>query len=223
MRASSNDPISSLAAQTVPVTPVPLPRVRLGQWLLWGGSALAVVIAFGLRRDWSNALAFWPVWGHTVLLAAVAGWGAWAALRLAVPGEAEPRAVVWPLFLAAAWVVWMGMDLGSAGGSSTAWAIGAGWRCIVRAVVGSAIAGASLLLFVRRAMPLATRPVAIAVAASTAATGELAAEWMCPNMQAMHVVAWHAVPFVAVVAVAAVGAGALIGHESLNRIRSRYT
>jgi len=184
----------------------------LRRWGLIGGAALATTIVMGIRHDWAAAMVSWPVIGHTAVLAAVAGSGAWAAIRLATPGEALPRAAGWPIAFGVIWLAWMGVDLALAGASGTLSQAGFGWRCIVRAIVGAAIPGAVLLVMVRRAMPLMAMPAAVALAASTAAAGGLAAEWMCPNMASMHMLVWHAAPVLAVVVSATIFAGALVGH-----------
>jgi len=207
----TTDPVTPLSTNLQPVVPVPLPNVQLLRWVVVGGPALAAVIALGIRHDWLTAMAAWPVLGHSLVLGLAAGSGAWAALRLATPGEARPRAVLWPVVLGALWLAWVGTELAISSPSSDTWVVGFGWRCLVRAAVGAAVPGAVLLVFVRRSMPLAVRPVAVALAASTAAVGELAAEWMCPNMRAVHVLAWHAAPFVVVVVAAAVFANVLTG------------
>jgi hypothetical protein len=205
------DCIAPLSADLRPVVPVPLPVVQMRRWVVAGGVALAAAIAVGIRGDWSSALVAWPVIGRTVVLALVAASGAWAALRLATPGEAVPRAAAWPLAFALIWLAWVGTEVVWSSSTGAAGAVGFGWRCIVRAVAGAAVPGAVLLVMVRRAMPLATMPTAVALAASTAAVGELAAEWMCPNMQAMHLFAWHAVPVILVVGAATTFAAALVG------------
>jgi len=215
------DLIASLSAGLQPVAPVTTPSIRLRRWGVIGGTALAAAITLGVRRDWPAAVAAWPVIGHTVLLALVAGSGAWAALRLATPGEARPRAAAWPVVFGALWLAWVGAELALSGSSSAAWSVGFGWRCIVRAVVGAAVPGTVLLLMVRRAMPLFTRPAAVALAASTAAAGELAAEWMCPNTWAMHLLAWHAVPLIVIVFAAAVFADALVGDAGMRPMSSQ--
>jgi hypothetical protein len=205
------DLIAPLSTDLCRVVPVPLPSVQLRRWGAIGGTALAVTIALGVRSDWSTAVVAWPVIGHTVVLALVAGSGAWAALRLATPGEAVPRAAAWPLAFAMIWLAWVGTEVALSSASGAAGVAGFGWRCIVRAVAGAAVPGAVLLVMVRRAMPLATTPTAVALAASTAAVGELAAEWMCPNTRAMHVFAWHALPLIAIVGAATACAAVLVG------------
>ncbi len=211
MTGRTADPIAELSTHLQPVAPLAIPTVRLRWWSLVAGPALIATIVVGVRRDWPTALTAWPVVGHTVVLALVAGVGAWAALRLAIPGEAQPKAAVWPVVLVALWLAWVGIELGLSSSSSAAWVVGFGWRCIVRAVVGAAVPGTVLLMMVRRAMPLFTRATAVALAASTAAMGELAAEWMCPNTWAMHLLAWHALPVIVVVVAATVFANALVG------------
>lgn len=206
------DLAASLSADLKPVTPVPLPVAQLWRWGIIGTVALVATIVMGVRHDWAAALVAWPVIGHTAVLAAVAGSGAWAAIRLATPGEALPRAAGWPIALGVVWLIWMGVDVVLAGASGTLSQAGLGWRCIVRGVVGAAVPGAVLLVMVRRAMPLMAAPAAVALAASTAAIGGLAAEWMCPNMAAMHMFVWHAAPVLAVVVTATIFAKALVGH-----------
>ncbi|MDA1184010.1 MAG: NrsF family protein [Acidobacteria bacterium] len=208
---------ASLSADLSPVTPLPLPGAQLRRWGVIGGAALVATIVMGVRHDWAAAIVSWPVIGHTAVLAAVAGSGAWAAIRLATPGEALPRAAGWPVAFGVIWLVWMAVDAGLAGASGTLSQAGFGWRCIVRAVLGAAVPGVVLLVMVRRAMPLMARPAAVALAASTAAIGGLAAEWMCPNMAAMHMLVWHAAPVLVVVVAATMCGTALVGHFSSTR------
>jgi hypothetical protein len=206
------DLIAPLSTNLRPVVPVPLPVAQLRRWGAIGGAALIATIAMGVRHDWAEAMVAWPVIGHTALLALVAGSGAWAAIRLATPGEAVPRAVVWPVAFGVIWLAWTAVDVVLAGTAGTLTQVGFGWNCIGRAVVGAAVPGAVLLIIVRRAMPLMATPAAVALAASTAAIGGLAAEWMCPNMVAMHMLVWHAAPVLVVVVAAAICAGTVVGH-----------
>jgi hypothetical protein len=206
------DLAASLSADLGPVTPVPLPGAQLRRWGLIGGAALVATIVMGLRHDWAAAMVAWPVIGHTAVLGVVAGSGAWAAIRLATPGEALPRAAGWPIAFGVIWLAWTGVDVALAAASGTLSEAGFGWRCIVRAVIGAAVPGAVLLVMVRRAMPLMATPAAVALAASTAAIGGLAAEWMCPNMASMHMLVWHAVPVLVVVVAATILGSALVGH-----------
>ena len=209
MTGRTADLLAPLSTNLRPVVPVPLPGTQLRRWGAVGGVALIATIAMGVRHDWATAMVAWPVVGHTALLALVAGSGAWAAIRLATPGEALPRAAAWPVVFGVIWLAWMAADVGLAGASS---AVDFGWRCIARAVIGAAVPGAILLFIVRKAMPLMATPAAVALAASTAAIGGLAAEWMCPNMAAMHMLVWHATPVLVVVVAAAIFAGSLVGH-----------
>jgi hypothetical protein len=219
--ARTADLIALLSTNLRPVVPVPIPSVRFRWWGVVGGTALFAAIAMGVRRDWPSAIAAWPVVGHTIVLTLVAGSGAWAALRLATPGESRPRAAAWPVVLVLLWLAWLGTELALSSSSNTAWLVGFGWRCIVRAAVGAAVPGAVLLLMVRRAMPLFTGPAAVALAASTAAVGGVAAEWMCPNTWAMHLLAWHAVPVIVVVVAAAGFADALVYEVARRPTRSQ--
>lgn len=188
-----------------PVTPLPLPSRRWIRWMLLALAAVAAVVVVGVRRDWPEALRSGHAWWHSMLLVAAAGSGAWAALRLAVPGEARPSATIWPLAIAGAWVGSVGLEFGTGPASLDLAAIGFGWRCVVRAMVGAAVPGVSLLYLVRKAWPIEARATAIALATATVAAGELAAEWMCPNMRAMHLLAWHVVPLIIVIGLAALG------------------
>lgn len=187
-----------------PVTPLALPSRRWSRWGVLALVAVLAVVAVGVRRDWAEALWSGEAWLHSVLLLATAASGAWAALRLAVPGEARPTAVVWPLALAGAWVASIGVDLVISAATFDLGAVGFGWRCVVRAVVGAAIPGTALLYLIRTALPLDARTTVVALATSTVAIGELAAEWTCPNMRAMHLLAWHVAPLVLVVGLALV-------------------
>jgi len=211
------DLAASLSADLGPVTPVRLPGAQLRRWGLIGGAALLATIVMGIRHDWAAAMVAWPVIGHTAALAAVAGSGAWAAIRLATPGEALPRAAAWPIAFGVIWLAWVGVDVAMAGASGTLTQAGFGWRCIVRAVIGAAVPGVVLLVMVRRAMPLMATPAAVTLAASTAAIGGLAAEWMCPNMASMHMLVWHAVPVLVVVVAATISGKALVGHLTSTR------
>ena len=178
---------------------------------------MLATIVMGIRHDWAAAWVAWPVIGHTVVLGAVAGSGAWAAIRLATPGEALPRAAGWPIAFGVIWLAWMGVDVAVSGASGTLSQAGFGWRCIARAVIGAAVPGALLLVMVRRAMPLMATPAAVALAASTAATGGLAAEWMCPNMASTHMLVWHALPVLVVVVAATISGKALVGRLTSTR------
>ena len=212
MTGRTADLIAPLSTSLRPVVPVPLPIAQLRRWGVIGGAALVATIVMGIRHDWATAMVAWPVIGHTAVLALVAGSGAWAAIRLATPGEALPRAAAWPIVLSLIWLAWMAVDVALAGTAGTLTQVGFGLNCIGRAVLGAAVPGTVLLIIVRRAMPLMATPAAVALAASTAAIGGLAAEWMCPNMAAVHMLIWHAAPVLVVVVAAAIFAKALVGN-----------
>lgn len=208
--------LSSMEVMRAPlerVTPLALPGVRLTRWGAVTLVAVAAVVIVGVRRDWALALWSGPAWLHSSLLAATAACGAWAALRLAIPGEAKPGVVAWPLALAGAWVASVVGELATGAVPFDVAAAGLGWRCIVRAAVGASIPGSVLFMLVQRAYPLNVRPTAVALATSTVAVGELAAEWMCPNMRVMHLLAWHVAPLVAVVALAAIAPRLVVGRD----------
>jgi len=77
-----------------------------------------------------------------------------------------------------------------------------------------AVAHSRLIDVIRRERCVAGREVSHdgALAASTAASGGLAAEWMCPNMAAMHMLVWHAAPVLVVVVAVAIFARTVVGH-----------
>lgn len=200
------------------VTPLALPGVRLTRWGTVALVAVAAVVIVGVRRDWAEALWSGPAWLHSILLAATAACGAWAALRLAVPAEARPGVVIWPLALAGAWVASIAGELGTATVAFDLGAAGLGWRCIVRAAVGASIPGSVLFVLVQRAFPLNVRSTAVALATSTVAVGELAAEWMCPNIRVMHLLAWHVAPMLAVVGLVAIAPRLAVGSNGVWRM-----
>ena len=118
---ATDELIDTLVRDLEPVSPLPLPSVRLWRWL---GISIAVVAAgvvvMGRRGDLGTTLFTQPFHAHALflLLAAISSGG--AALATAIPGEAVGlwrRAA--PAVALGAWLAWLAgelMPLAAAGG-----------------------------------------------------------------------------------------------------------
>jgi hypothetical protein len=201
----TDDWIDALATGLEPV-PAGQPARRLMGALALGTvlAVLVVVLGYGVRPDWADALqqpVMWLKLGFPALLAAAAGVVLW---RLSVPGRL-PGALAWawlPLTLAMSglglWVLmraeasqrnmlWMGQTWGS---------------CTLSIAAVSLPVLAALLLAVRTLAPTQLRWAGAMAGVLSGASGTLAYAIYCPEM---------AVPFLALWNTLAIALMALLG------------
>jgi hypothetical protein len=194
---ATSDVIAELVRDLRPVRPLPVPRVRVAQWVAVAAArAAAVVVGLGVRPDLSTAAVTVAFQAHVVFLMAAAAGSAAAALSLAVPGERQPRWLrATPIAATLAWGGWLAAELmthAAAGGG--VWPISPGWGCVAKAFAVAIVPGGALAAMVVRAAPLDWRaPVALAALAGTA-VGALGVEVTCPLDNPMHLLLWHAAP-----------------------------
>jgi hypothetical protein len=201
----TNELIDGLVRELEPVSPLPLPRVRLRRWLMASAAVGAVAVAvLGRRGDLATALFTQKFQAHMAFLLLAAISSAAAALALAIPGESVGtwrRAA--PTVAMGAWLAWLGgelMPLAAAGGA--AWPE-AGWGCVAKSFAIGAAPGFVLAVMVGRGAPADVRATVTFAALAAAAVGALGVELTCPLDGPMHLLLWHAGPVMAVVLVAA--------------------
>lgn len=202
---ATNDLIDSLVRDLEPVSPLPLPAIRLGRW---GAASVALVAAsvavLGRRGDFGTAVFTQPFQAHVAFLVLAAVSSAAAALALAIPGEPVGR---WrraaPAVALGAWLAWLAgelMPLAAAG--EAAWPA-AGWGCVAKAFTIGATPGLILAVMVGRGAPGDVRATVTFAALAAAAVGALGVELTCPLDGPMHLLLWHAGPVMVVVLLAA--------------------
>ncbi|MDP3717414.1 MAG: NrsF family protein [Acidobacteriota bacterium] len=203
---ATNDVIDALVRDLEPVSPLPLPSVRLRRWLMASVAVGAASVAvLGRRGDLATSVFAQPFQAHVALLVLAAVSSAAAALALAIPGEPVDR---WrraaPAIALGAWLAWLAgelMPLAAAGGA--AWPE-AGWGCVAKAFAIGATPGLLLAIMVGRSAPGDVRATVTFAALAAAAVGALGVELTCPLDGPMHLLLWHAGPVMAVVLSAAV-------------------
>jgi hypothetical protein len=193
--------IHTLVTDLRPVTPLPVPSVRLVRWGVAATTyGVAAVVAIGLRSDLSTAALTMPFVGHAALLLAASVTSAAAALSLAIPGERVPR---WirsaPGVAIAAWWAWLAIELMThAAASGDVWRIGPAWGCVAKAFAVGLVPGAALTAMVGRGAMPRSLPAVTFVALCGVAVGALGVELTCPIVNPMHQLLWHAAPGLAV-------------------------
>jgi hypothetical protein len=207
---ATNDLIDSLVRDLEPVSPLPLPSVRLWRWAAAAIAAVAAAVAvLGRRGDLGTALFTMPFQAHALFLILAAVTSAGAALAMAIPGEpigGWRRAA--PAVALGAWVAWLAgelMPLAAAGG--VGWPA-AGWGCVAKAFAIGVTPGLVMAVMVGRSAPGDARATVTFAALAAAAVGALGVELTCPLNGAMHLLLWHAGPVMVVVLLAALFGGA---------------
>lgn len=198
---ATDDLIDSLVRDLEPVSPLPLPSVRLWRWLAASVALVAAAVAvLGRRGDLDIAIFAQPFQAHVLLLALAALTSAAAALTMAIPGETVQswRRVV-PAVALGAWLAWLASEvlpLAAAGGA--AWPA-AGWGCVAKAFAIGVSPGLILAAMIGRSAPGDARATVTFVAMAAAAVGSLGVELTCPLDGPMHLLLWHAGPVVVTV------------------------
>jgi len=200
----TNDLIKGLVRNLEPVSPLPLPTVRLRRWMLASVAASAAVVAvIGRRADLATMMFAQPFQAHVAFLVVAAISSAAAALALAIPGESVSR---WrraaPLIATGAWLAWLAgevLPLAAAGGAT--WPA-AGWGCVAKSFAIGAAPGLLLAVMVGRGAPADVRATVTFAALAAAAVGALGVELTCPLDGPMHLLLWHAGPVMALVMLA---------------------
>lgn len=202
---ATNDLIDRLVRDLEPVSPLPLPSVRLWRWAAASVPIVAATVAvLGRRSDLAVAAFTQPFQAHVLFLILAAVSSAGAALALAIPGaplRSWRRAA--PALALGAWVAWLAgelMPLAATGGA--AWPV-AGWGCVAKAFAIGVTPGLILAVMVGRAAPGDVRGTVTFGALSAAAVGALGVELTCPLDGPMHLLLWHAGPVMVMVLLAA--------------------
>ncbi len=216
----TNELITGLVRDLEPVSPLPLPRIRLWRWLLASVAVSAAAVAvIGSRGDITPTLFAQPLHAHVAFLLLAAVSSAAAALALAIPGETVDT---WrrsaPVVAMGAWLAWLAgelMPLAAAGGA--AWPA-AGWGCVAKSFGIGVTPGLVLAVMVGRSAPTDVRETVTFAALAAAAVGALGVELTCPLDGPMHLLLWHAGPVMAVVLLAA-----LFGQTAFVAFAARQT
>lgn len=194
---ATNDVISDLVRDLRPVSPLPLPRVRVSRWAAATGlSTLAAAAVLGLRTDLASVAATAPFQVHALmLLVAALGSGA-VALASAVPGDPTTgwRRVA-PLMAILGWWLWLGAEIWwLAAGNGAWWPVAAGWGCVAKAVAVGFVPGGVLTAMISRAAPPDLRRTCVFAGLAAAAVGALGVEVTCSLTNPTHLLLWHAGP-----------------------------
>ncbi|MGH9199972.1 MAG: NrsF family protein, partial [Vicinamibacterales bacterium] len=156
-----------------------------------------LVVAFlGLRPDFVIAAGTLAFQAHTTLVAVAMVMAARAALVLAVPGEELTSWRGWtPIAAVAGWALWLSSELGAAAtGSAAAWTVDAGWGCVAKSIATAAAPGAALFVMLSRGATLDLYRSVMFAALASAGVGALGVEFLCPKIEAMHLIVWHLGP-----------------------------
>lgn len=202
---ATDDVINTLVRDLEPVSPLPVPSVRLRRWVMASVAVVTASVAVLARRDDLTAAMFaQPFQAHVVFLVLAAVTSAAAALALAIPGEPVRmwrRAA--PVVALGAWMAWLAGELTPlAAAGAAAWP-GAGWGCVAKAFAIGATPGLLLAIMVGRSAPGDVRATVTFAALAAAAVGALGVELTCPLDGPMHLLLWHAGPVMVVVLSAA--------------------
>ena len=217
---ATNDLIDSLVRDLEPVSPLPLPAVRLWRWAAGSVALVAATVAvLGRRGDFATAVFTQPFLAHALFLILAAVSSAGAALALAIPGEPLRawRRVAPPLALAA-WVAWLAGELMPFAATGGAPWPAAGWGCVAKAFAIGVTPGLLMAVMVGRAAPGDVRGTVTFAALAAAAVVALGVELTCPLDGAMHLLLWHAGPVMVVVLLAA-----LFGRATFAAFTARQT
>lgn len=202
---ATDDVINTLVRDLEPVSPLPVPSVRLRRWMMASVAVgTAAVAVLGRRGDLTAAMFAQPFQAHVAFLVLAAVTSAAAALALAIPGEPVRmwrRAA--PVVALGAWVAWLAGELTPlAAAGAAAWPA-AGWGCVAKAFAIGATPGLLLAIMVGRSAPGDARATVTFAALAAAAVGALGVELTCPLDGPMHLLLWHAGPVMVVVLSAA--------------------
>lgn len=202
---ATDDVIDRLVRDLAPVSPLPLPSLRLWRWLAASVAAGAAVIAvLGRRGDLGAALLTRPFQAHAMFLILAAVSSAGAALALAIPGESVSG---WrrtaPGLALVAWVAWLAGELMPMAVHGDAQWPAAGWGCVAKAFAIGVTPGVIMAAMVGRSAPGDVRGTVTFAALAAAAVGALGVELTCPLTGPMHLLLWHAGPVMVVVGLAA--------------------
>lgn len=202
---ATNDVIDALVRDLRPVSPLPLPPVRLRRWLMASAALGAATVAMiGRRGDLAAAMFSQPFQAHVAFLVLAAVSSAAASLALAIPGEPVRgwhRAA--PAVALGVWLAWLAgelMPLAAAG--AAAWPA-AGWGCVAKTFAIGATPGLILAIMIGRGAPGDVRATVTFAALAAAAVGALGVELTCPLNGPMHLLLWHAGPVMVIVLLAA--------------------
>lgn len=202
---ATNDVINALVRDLEPVSPLPLPRVRLRRWVMASVAVTAAAVAvLGRRGDLTTTLFAQPFQAHVTFLILAAVSSAAAALALAIPGEpvgAWRRAA--PVIAIGAWLAWLAGELMPVAAAGAAAWPAAGWGCVAKAFAIGASPGLILAVMVGRGVAADVRATVTFAALAAAAVGALGVELTCPLDGPMHLLLWHAGPVMVVVLLAA--------------------
>jgi hypothetical protein len=199
----TEDLIAELTARAAPVRPLPPPVLRALGWLgVATASGVVGIVLFGPRPDVMLRLTQLDYLWTALLALMTTVFAVVVTLILAIPGaERTPWPRLSTLGVLAVWAVTMGWGVVSAGqglGIST----DPHWpACFARVILVGLIPGPTLVVMVRRGIPLRLGWTAAYAALAAAAVGALAVQLTCPLDDAGHAFLGHFVPVVAMAVV----------------------
>lgn len=201
--------IRQLAADAMPVTPLPPIARRVGTWLAIAVlSAVIVVLLLGVRRQLGDSVDRANFIFEALLLIVTGVSAGSAALVVSVPGAQRSGVVRWgPIVAGIACVTWAAGELAfaAATGAPTG-RLAFAWHCVARTLSVAAIPGLLLFVMVRRAAPTHGAWAGLLAILATTSFGVFGANLICPNDRPLHLLLWHFLPLIGFAA-----AGAALG------------
>ncbi len=185
--------IDRLAAEAVPVRPLPSPTLRVLTWLATAAPAVILaVVAMGPRSDLADRLGDGRYLLEQAAAAVTALSAAYAAFSAGIPGR--PR---WLLMLPSVpLAVWLG-SLGQ--GCVAAWlqagpegmTLRADWLCLPAIAMTGAVPAVAMVVMVRRGAPLRPHATTTLAALATAALGNVGLRLFHSEDASLMVLVWQ--------------------------------
>ena len=206
--------IQKLAKEAGPIRKLSSLSRRLAFWL---AAALLFlipgVLLRGVRPDLAHQVVSCRFMLEGLLILALSGFSALAALALSVPGDERSAWTRWaPAVALTAWLMLLGAHMGRivfSSGPSTL-STGSGLFCVRDILLLSLLPGAWLMVMIRRAAPVELGLSGVLAALSAASFAALGTQFTCSIDDPLHIVVWHAATVVVIA-----GAGIVFGKRFL--------
>ncbi len=186
--------VARLLADARPVRPLWSPHARLAVWLALEVVLLGIAARFGLREDLGDHLHRPLFVLELIALLAAGGVAAALALRAAVPGLGSSR---WVMTLAVLLVsVAVGLvSLEPARHVASTWRfVASGVQCVSSILAFASIPWITLVVAVRRGMPLSGATAGAYAGAAAILLAAAAVRIACPLDDGLHLLTWHMTP-----------------------------
>ena len=201
-----------------PVAPLRPVRVRASTWAALSAVSLAVIAwKVGFRRDLAAAAPALVL--QVVAMGVLAGIGAAAALRLAVPGADRRSGRILAACVLGLWpcglLAWALID-----GARTASVVAAPLHLTCMRTIGiiALVPAVVLAVMIRRGAPLRPHWAAAMAGTAAAAVGAIGVALTCPISRASHLLIAHALPTVMIAAVISAAASSVVRRRPVPRL-----